>query len=54
MELGFKIFVIVIWTLVFIFNTLRAKEDDYKVDYISYVFLWTCFMAAIINNSFFT
>lgn len=48
-----KIFVIVIWTLIFIFNTLNAKNDNYKVDYISYVLLWICFMAVIINSAFF-
>ena len=52
--MGFKIFIIVIWTLVFIFNTLSARKDDYKVDYLSYVLLWICFMATIIINAFFT
>lgn len=49
-----KIFVIVIWTLTFIFNTLNAKNDNYKVDYVSCTFLWICFMAVIINSLFFT
>lgn len=52
--MGFKIFIIVLWTFVFIFNTLSARKDDYKVDYLSYVLLWICFMAAIINSAFFT
>lgn len=52
--MGSKIFVIVIWTLVFIFNTLNARKDDYKVDYLSYVLLWICFMAVMINSAFFT
>ena len=51
--MGFKIFIIVLWTLIFIFNTLNVRKDDYKIDYLSYALLWICFMAVIISSTFF-
>lgn len=45
-----KIFLVIIWVAAFILNTINAKNDNYKVDYIHYVLLWICFMLSLIPS----
>ena len=45
-----KIFLIIIWVVAFILNTINAKNDNYKVDYVHYVLLWICFMLSLIPS----
>lgn len=45
-----KIFLVIAWIVAFILNTIDAKNNNYKVDYIHYVLLWICFMLGLISN----
>lgn len=45
-----KIFLVIIWTVAFILNTINAKNDNHKVDYVHYVLLWICFMLSLIPS----
>ncbi len=45
-----KIFLIINWIAAFLFNTIKKKNDNYKVDYIHYVLLWICFMLSLIPS----